>query len=253
MNPDHILYETDGAVATITLNRPDRLNALAVQTWEELRGCLRTADGDEGVRAIVLASAGDAFCSGDDIGDLEFDSAGDAWAYARHIMECGLTIDRIDTPVIAKVDGLAFGGGCELAVLPDVTVASEEATFRLPESLIGAVPGIGLVRFPELIGLKRTRELMLTNRELSAAEALDVGLVNEVVAPDDLDSVVADRAEDVAESAPMSARLIKRTLNGRLRDESEALNALTLVFTMDDMKEGMEAFFGDRDPEWQDR
>jgi enoyl-CoA hydratase/carnithine racemase len=253
VNPDHILYETDGAVATITLNRPDRLNALAVQTWEELRGCLRTADGDEGVRAIVLASAGDAFCSGDDIGDLEFDSAGDAWAYARHIMECGLTIDRIDTPVIAKVDGLAFGGGCELAVLPDVTVASEEATFRLPESLIGAVPGIGLVRFPELIGLKRTRELMLTNRELSAAEALDVGLVNEVVAPDDLDSVVADRAEDVAESAPMSARLIKRTLNGRLRDESEALNALTLVFTMDDMKEGMEAFFGDRDPEWQDR
>jgi enoyl-CoA hydratase/carnithine racemase len=250
---DHILYDTDGEIATVTLNRPDRLNALSVQTWEELRSSLRTADSDEDVRVIVLASAGEAFCSGDDISDLEFDAAGDAWAYARHIMECGLTIDRIDTPVIAKVDGLAFGGGCELAVLPDVTVASEEATFRLPESLIGAVPGIGLVRFPELIGLKRTRELMLTNRELSAVEARDIGLVSEVVAPDELDAVVAERAKDVAASAPMSARLIKRTLNARLRDESEALTALTLVFTMEDMTEGMEAFFDSYDPEWQDR
>ena len=253
MDLKHILYETNGPVATVTLNRPDRLNSLAVQTWDELRSCLRTADRNDEIRVVVLASEGEAFCSGDDISDLGFDSAGDAWAYARHIMECGLTIDRIDTPIIAKVDGLAFGGGCELAVLPDVTIASDEATFRLPESLIGAVPGIGLVRFPELIGLKRTRELMLTNRELTAEEALDIGLVNEVVTPDDLDAVVAERAEDIAATAPMSTRLIKRTLNGRLRDESEALNALTLVFTMDDMKEGMEAFFGDRDPEWQDR
>jgi enoyl-CoA hydratase/carnithine racemase len=250
---EDVRYETEGSVATVTLNRPDRLNALAVQTWEEFRTCLRTADEDDDVRVVVLAGAGKAFCSGDDIGDLSFDSAGDAWAYAGHIMDCGLTIDRIDTPVISKVDGLAFGGGCELAVLPDVTIASEEATFRLPESLIGAVPGIGLVRFPELIGLKRTRELMLTSRELSAEEALDIGLVNEVVPHDDLDDVVAERAADVAESAPMSARLIKRTLNARLRDETEALNALTLVFTMEDMQEGMEAFFGDRDPEWQDR
>lgn len=253
MDLEHIIYERDGQIATITLNRPDRLNALAVQTWEELRTCLRTADRDDDVRAIVLVGKGRAFCSGDDIGDLEFDTAGDAWAYARHIMECGLTVDRIDTPVVAKVDGLAFGGGCELAVLPDVTIASDEATFRLPESLIGAVPGIGFVRFPELIGLKRTRELMLTNRELNAEEALDVGLVNEVVATADLDAVVAERAEEIAATAPMSARLIKRTLNARLRDESEALSALTLVFTMKDIQEGMEAFFGKREPEWEDR
>lgn len=253
MELEHIIYEADESIALITLNRPDRLNALAVQTWDELRTCLQTADQDDDVRVIVLAGKGQAFCSGDDISDLEFDSAGDAWAYAKHIIQCGLTIDRIDTPVIAKVDGLAFGGGCELAVLPDVTIASNEATFRLPESLIGAVPGIGLVRFPELIGLKRTRELMLTNRELNAEEALDIGLINEVVTPDELDTVVAERAEDIAATAPMSARLIKRTLNAQLRNESEAINALTLVLTMNDMQAGMEAFFGEGKPEWEDR
>jgi len=108
------------------------------------------------------------------------------------------------------------------------------------------------VRFPELIGLKRTRELMLTNRELSAEEARDYGLVNEVVPSEDIDEVVADRAEAIAKTAPMSARLIKRILNARLGDESEAVNALTLVFTMEDAVEGMDAFFSDREPEWSD-
>lgn len=253
MTPEHVRYDVDPPVATITLNRPDRLNALAVQTWDEFRSCLEQADGDDDVRVVVLAGAGRAFCSGDDIGDLDFDTAGDAWAYARFIIECGLTIDRIDTPVVSKVDGLAFGGGCELAVLPDVTIASEDATFRMPESLIGAVPGIGLARFPELIGLKRTRELFLTNRELSANDAYDIGLVNEVVPADEIDETVAERAADIAATAPVATRLIKRTLNGRLEDSEEGIGPLSFALMTEDMKEGMEAFFGDHDPVWQDR
>lgn len=249
---DDILYEVDGQTATVTLNRPERYNALAEETWADLRDALLLADEDRDVRVAVLAGAGKAFCSGDDIGDFAFETAADARAYARHILDCGLTIERIETPVVSKVDGLAHGGGCELAVLPDVTVASENASFRLPESLVGAVPGLGLMRFPALIGLKRTRELMLTNRELSAEEAHDIGLVNEVVPSADIDAVVADRADAIARTAPMSARLIKRILNGRLPDESEAVNALTLIFTMDDVVEGMDAFFDDREPEWSD-
>lgn len=249
---DDLLFDLEDQTATITLNRPDRLNALAEATWTDLRDALLAADEDRDVRVVVLQGAGDAFCSGDDIGDFEFETAGDARSYAKHIMSCGLTIERIETPVVAKVDGLAHGGGCELAVLPDVTIASERASFRLPESLVGAVPGLGLVRFPELIGLKRTRELMLTNRELSAEEARDYGLVNEVVPSDEIDDVVADRTEAIAKTAPMSARLIKRILNARLGDESEAVNALTLIFTMDDVVEGMDAFFSDREPEWSD-
>jgi enoyl-CoA hydratase/carnithine racemase len=249
---DHVRYAVDGQIARITLNRPDKLNALAVETWSALRDALERADGDRDVRAVVLAGEGRAFCAGDDIDDFAFETAGDARAYAKHIMSCALTVERIETPVIAKVDGLAHGGGFELAAICDVTIASPEASFRLPESLVGAVPGIALVRFPELVGLKRTRELALTNRELSAREAADLGFVNEVVDHDDIDAVVHERAEHVATTAPMSTRLIKRILNARLSDESEAVTALTMIFTMEDAVEGMDAFFSERDPEWQD-
>lgn len=249
---DHVRYAVDGPVATVTLDRPETLNALAVESWSALRDALERADGDRDVRAVVLAGEGRAFCAGDDIGDFAFETAGDARAYAKHVMSCALTVERIETPVIAKVDGIAHGGGFELAAICDVTVATPEASFRLPESLVGAVPAVALVRFPELIGLKRTRELALTNRELSAREAADLGLVSEVVAPAEIDAVVEERAAHVAATAPMSTRLIKRVLNARLGDESAAVNALTLVFSMDDAVEGMEAFFADREPEWQD-
>ena len=159
-----VTYEKRDALAEIELNRPDSLNALDVPSWDALRDHLRTADADRDVRVVVLSGRGKAFCAGDDIADFEFETVGDAREYARHIMECGLTIERIETPVIAKVDGLAHGGGCELAAIPDVTIASTESSFRLPESKVGAVPGIGLVRFPDLIGLKRTRELMQIGR-----------------------------------------------------------------------------------------
>jgi enoyl-CoA hydratase/carnithine racemase len=247
-----VTYEKRDALAEIELNRPDSLNALDVPSWDALRDHLRTADADRDVRVVVLSGRGKAFCAGDDIADFEFETVGDAREYARHIMECGLTIERIETPVIAKVDGLAHGGGCELAAIPDVTIASTESSFRLPESKVGAVPGIGLVRFPDLIGLKRTRELMLTNRELSATEAEDIGLVNEVVDPSELAERVEKRAAQIAATAPMSSRLIKRICNSRLSDEAHAVNALTLILSMEDAKEGMDAFFSDREPDWQD-
>lgn len=247
-----VTYEKRDALAEIELNRPDSLNALDVPSWDALRDHLRTADADRDVRVVVLSGRGKAFCAGDDIADFEFETVGDAREYARHIMECGLTIERIETPVIAKVDGLAHGGGCELAAIPDVTIASTESSFRLPESKVGAVPGIGLVRFPDLIGLKRTRELMLTNRELSATEAENIGLVNEVVDPSELAERVEKRAAQIAATAPMSSRLIKRICNSRLSDEAHAVNALTLILSMEDAKEGMDAFFSDREPDWQD-
>lgn len=249
---DPILYEVTGKVATITLNRPHRLNALDTPAWGELREALLAADEDDDVRVVILQGAGKAFCSGDDIGDFEFDTAAEARDYAKHIMTCSLTIERIETPVVAKVDGLAHGGGCELAVIPDVTIATEDVTFRLPESRVGAVPGISIVRFPELIGLKRARELMLTNREITATEAEAIGLINEVVAPDEIDAVVEDRANEIVKSAPMSTRLIKRGLNARLSDEAAAVNSLNIVFMTDDVLEGMDAFFSKRDPEWTD-
>lgn len=252
MSEDSILYDASGKVATVTMNRPDRLNALDTPAWEQLRDALLRADRDHDIRVVILTGAGKAFCSGDDIGDFEFETSADARDYAKHIMRCGLTIERIETPVVAKVDGLAHGGGCEVAVIPDVTIIADDVTLRLPESRVGAVPGIATVRFPELIGLKQARELMLTNREITAEEAKQIGLVNEVVAPDEIDEVVRERANQIVKSAPVPTRLIKRNLNARLSDEAAAVNALNLVFMTDDVIEGMDAFFADRDPEWVD-
>jgi enoyl-CoA hydratase/carnithine racemase len=252
MDDDSILYEVSGKIATITMNRPDRLNALDTPAWEQLRDALLRADRDDDIRVVILSGAGKAFCSGDDIGDFEFDTSADAREYAKHIMRCGLTIERIETPVVAKVDGLAHGGGCEVAVIPDVTIIADDVTLRLPESRVGVVPGIATVRFPELIGLKQARELMLTNREIPAAEAKEIGLVNEVVAPDEIDDVVGKRANQIAKSAPIPTRLIKRNVNARLSDEAAAVNALNLVFMTEDVIEGMDAFFSERDPQWVD-
>jgi len=252
MDDDSILYEAAGKIATVTMNRPDRLNALDTPAWEQLRDALLRADQDDDIRVVILSGAGKAFCSGDDIGDFEFDTSADAREYAKHIMRCGLTIERIETPVVAKVDGLAHGGGCEVAVIPDVTIIADDVTLRLPESRVGAVPGIATVRFPELIGLKQARELMLTNREIPAAEAKEIGLVNEVVAPDVIDDVVGERANQIAKSAPIPTRLIKRNVNARLSDEAAAVNALNLVFMTEDVIEGMDAFFSERDPQWVD-
>lgn len=250
MGEDRVLYETNDQIVTVTVNRPHRLNAMSGPDWQDFRDALLRADDDSSVRVVVLSGTGEAFSSGDDIGDFGFETASEARAYVKHILRCALTIERIETPVVAKVDGLAHGGGCELAVISDVTIASEDASFRMPESRVGAIPAIGLLRFPAYIGLKRARELMLTNREVTAAEAHEIGLVNEVVPAAEIDDVVRERAHQIAKSAPMSTRIIKRSLNSRLSDESEGVNALNLVFMTEDILEGMDAFFEERDPEW---
>ncbi|MFB6105563.1 MAG: enoyl-CoA hydratase/isomerase family protein [Halobacteriaceae archaeon] len=253
MQYEHLLQETEGQVSHVTLNRPDKLNCLAEQTWSELEHALDAADSDPDVRAVVLSGAGKAFCAGDDISDLSFDDARDAREYARFVMERAVALERVETPVVAKVDGIAHGGGCELAATADVTIASESSTFRQPEALLNAAPGVALVRYAELVGISHAREMMLTTRELDATEAQIMGLVNEVAADDELDDVVEKRLDQVTAISPMSARVIKQAMNSQLGMEEAAVDALSYLFSMDDMQEGMEAFFEKREPEWDYR
>ena len=134
-----------------------------------------------------------------------------------------------------------------------MTIASESSTFRQPEALLNAAPGIALVRYAELIGISHARELCLTTRTLDAAEAQVVGLANEVAADDELDEVVAERVDQVTDVSPMSARVIKQAYNSQLGMEERSVDALSYLFSMEDMQEGMDAFFSGRDPEWQYR
>ncbi|QCC49371.1 enoyl-CoA hydratase/isomerase family protein [Halobellus limi] len=251
MQYEHLIQETDGHVSRITLDRPDKLNCLAEQTWDELEHALEAADGDKDVRVIVLSGNGKAFSSGDDISDLDFQDASDARDYARFVMDRAVALERIETPVLAKVDGIAHGGGCELAASADVTIATESSTFRQPEALLNAAPGIALVRYAEMIGISHARELCLTTRKLDAKEAQVVGLVNEVAPADEFEDVVAERVDQLTTISPTSARVIKNAFNSQLGMEEEAVDSLSYLFSMDDMEEGMEAFFGKRDPEWK--
>jgi enoyl-CoA hydratase/carnithine racemase len=251
MQYEHLIQETDGYVSRIILDRPDKLNCLAEQTWDELEHALEAADGDKDVRVIVLSGNGKAFCSGDDISDLDFEDASDARDYARFVMDRAVALERIETPVLAKVAGIAHGGGCELAASADVTIATESSTFRQPEALLNAAPGIALVRYAEMIGISHARELCLTTRELDAKEAQVVGLVNEVAPADEFEDVVAERVDQLTTISPTSARVIKNAFNSQLGMEEEAVDSLSYLFSMDDMEEGMEAFFGKRDPEWK--
>lgn len=253
MHYEHIIEETDGHVSNITLNRPDKLNCLAEQTWDELEHALENADDNPEVRVVVLSGKGKAFCAGDDISDLDFEDARAARDYARFVLERAVALERIETPVVAKVDGIAHGGGCELAASADVTIASESSTFRQPEALLNAAPGVALVRYAEMIGISHARELCLTTRKLDAEEAQIIGLANEVAADNEFEDVVAERVEQLTNISPMSARVIKQAYNSQLGMEEEAIDSLSFLFSMDDMDEGMEAFFEKRDPEWQYR
>ncbi len=253
MQYEHIIEETDDQVTYITLDRPDKLNCLAERTWDELENALDAADTNPDVRVIVLSGRGKAFCSGDDISDLEFEDARDAREYARFVLDRAVALERVETPVIAKVDGIAHGGGCEVAATADVTIASESSTFRQPEALLNAAPGVALVRYAELIGISHARELCLTTRTLDATEAQVVGLVNEVAPDGELDDVVAKRVDQVSDISPMSAKVIKQAYNSQLGMEEQAIDALSYLFSMEDMQEGMDAFFSKRDPDWQYR
>jgi enoyl-CoA hydratase/carnithine racemase len=253
MEYEHIIEETDGHVSHLTLNRPEKLNCLAEQTWDELDHALEKADENPAVRVVVLSGKGKAFCAGDDISDLNFEDARDARDYARFVLERAVTLERIETPVVAKVDGIAHGGGCEIAASADVTIASASSTFRQPEALLNAAPGVALVRYAEMIGISHARELCLTTRELEAEEAQIVGLVNEVADDDEFEDVVAERVEQLTRISPMSARVIKQAFNSQLGMEEAGIDSLSLLFSMDDMEEGMDAFFSKRDPEWNYR
>lgn len=249
---EHIVRDVDGPVCRITFDRPEHLNAVSVEMWEEFRDALLAAEDDPDVRAVVLEGKGEAFCAGDDIQDIrDLETAADVMEYCEYIRETSGTIERIATPVVAKVDGVAYGVGCEIAGLCDVTVASEDASFSLIEPKIGVSSLNGLFRFPDLIGTKPAREMMVTARTLDAEEAHRVGLVSAVASDEELDGVVADRIDEIVESAPLAVEASKRLVNGEREGANEAVTALANTFLTEDRTEGTSAFLEKREAEWQ--
>lgn len=252
MSYEHIVRDVDGPVCRITFDRPEHLNAVSVEMWEEFREALLAAEDDSEIRAIRLAGNGDAFCAGDDIQDIrDLTSTTEVMEYCEYIREASGTIERIATPVVAKVDGIAYGVGCEIAGLCDVTIATEDAAFSLIEPKIGVSSLNGLFRFPDLIGTKPAREMMVTARTLDAEEAHRVGLVSAVATDDGVDGVVADRIDEIVESAPLAVEMTKRLVNGEREGANEAVTVLANTFLSEDRIEGTSAFLEKREADWQ--
>src|SRR5882672_7378203 len=249
-----------GAVATLTLDRPRALNALDAATLRELARAIRELRRDGGVRALVVTGAGDkAFSAGADIAAMAAMSAADGHAYSRLGHEVLARLEALAIPVVAALNGVALGGGLELALACDLIVASERARLGQPEINLGLIPGFGgTQRLVRRIGQTRARELIYLGHMVAAEEALRVGLVNRVVPHERLAEEAAKVAADLAARAPVALAQAKRAtavaadadLETGCRFEVEAFG---VTFATEDRVEGLKAFLEKRTPAWKGR
>ncbi|MXR42674.1 enoyl-CoA hydratase [Halobaculum sp. WSA2] len=215
-----IRYDLDGEIATVTFDRPEKRNALTLDGLAEFREALDR--GAEEARAIVLRGAGEAFCAGDDIASVA--GLGDDVApgtLATRLYDALFGPEQVEVPVIAAVDGPAYGGGFEVVAAADLAVASADATFALPEATIGAYPPYAVARVGEACGRKRLLELALTGEPIDAATAREWGLCNRVVDDGELDGAVTELTEAVCTSPAPSVALVKRYVRAASADPDE--------------------------------
>jgi enoyl-CoA hydratase len=258
MSDNNLLVERDGAVLTITVNRPAVLNALNAATLDELGRALDMAESDAGVRVVILTGAGDkAFVAGADINELAVQTPVGGREHARRGQAVFDRVERLGKPVIAAVNGFALGGGCELAMACTLRLASDTARFGQPEINLGLIPGYaGSQRLPRLVGRGRALDLLLTGRQVKAAEAMEMGLVNRVVPAADLMDEARALAGVLAAKAPIALRFILEAVAGGLdmsfadAEDYEA-TLFGLVSTTEDMREGTRAFLDKRKPEFK--
>ncbi len=244
---------TDG-VAVVTVNRPDKLNALDRRTLDELDTCFSALAEDTRVRGVILTGAGEkSFVAGADISQFTRLDARTATAFARHGQSVFDRIERLGKPVIAAVNGFALGGGCELALACHLRVASENARFGQPEVGLGLLPGYGgTQRLPRIVGRGIALELILTGSHIPASRAYEIGLVNRVVAADRLMDETRSLLQSILKQAPIAVELsIDAVMNADLPlEQGLAVEALAFgqAFATEDLREGVTAFLERRKP-----
>jgi enoyl-CoA hydratase/carnithine racemase len=253
-----VLVHEDEPAARITLNRPEKRNALSLELMQVLIGTLRDVSAEPGVRVIVLEAAGSAFSAGHDLSEMigrDVPFFQRLFDVCTELME---TIHRLPQPVIAKVQGIATAAGCQLVAACDLAVAADTARFATPGVKIGLFCSTPMVPLSRAIGRKRALDMLLTGRPVDAATALEWGLVNRVVAAEALDDEVATIVDAIARSSPLTVGIGKEAFYAQIElDEHRAYDLTKAVMAMnaraDDAQEGMSAFLEKRPPTWQGR
>lgn len=255
----NIKFERADKFATITVDRPERKNAIDVETMSELREVIQRIEGDKDILALILTGGGDeAFISG---GDLKYFQTLDTLYKGRDMsVRCGDLLDRIeglDIPVIGAINGYAFGGGCEFALACDYRIASREAKFGFRQIAMGIMTSWGGgKRLVRTVGKSKALMLMLTGDIISAEEALGLGLVDRVTEKEEVLSQAKDLARKISDNAPLSIRFIKRFLNASMDMSSRDANLLetemfSILWGSEDHNEAVEAFFAKRKPDFK--
>lgn len=253
-----IRVERSEGIATVTVDRPEKLNALDEETVAELGATFRELAGDDGVRGIVLTGAGDrAFVAGADIEELSRMDPLGAVEKSRMGQEVLGAIEGSPKPVVAAVNGYALGGGCELALACHLRVAGENARFGLPEVGLGIIPGYGgTLRLARIVGLGRALEMILTGDMIDAQEAYRIGLVNAVVPPEELPGKARELLGRILKNGPLAVRFALRAVYRGLDVPAERALATEahlfgLLASTEDMREGMRAFLEKRRAEFR--
>jgi enoyl-CoA hydratase len=248
-----LIYEKKDNIGVLTINRPEKMNALSNELIEELSQFLDDVQNDEELRVLVITGAGEkAFVAGADIQELVDRDALLGRKVSRTRQEIFSRIENLSIPVIAAVNGYALGGGLELALACSLRICSEQAQFGAPEVKLGIIPGDGgTQRLPRLVGLGRAMEMVLTGDFIDAQEAYRIGLVNQVVSHDELMNKAMDLAQKIAKRPPLAVRYAKEAVNRSLEGDSASGYALesylhALTCTTEDKKEGVQAFLEKR-------
>ncbi|MDT3701314.1 MAG: enoyl-CoA hydratase-related protein [Thermincola sp.] len=268
---DHIIYQKDGAIAKIILNRPEAFNAFSLPMINGWTKALQDAQDDPAIRVVVITAAGKAFCAGGDVksmlageGFVADDHSGECWgdkaidrksALMKHIHRVALTLDAMDKPVICAINGVAVGAGLDMALMCDIRICADTAQLSAGYVKAGLVPGDGGCYYlPRLVGAAKALELLWTADFISPEEAREIGMVNKVVPAAELENAAMEMAGKIADNPPVCVQMIKRAVysSARTNDLRTALDMISshmaIVTEMDDYKEGVLAIREKRKP-----
>lgn len=252
----NIIVKTDDGIATVIMNRPEKLNAMGEEAADEFIEAMKHISAESSIRAVVLTGAGRAFCAGADRNSSIFNktNAAEFWVFMQKANDAVMVLRNMPQPMIAAVNGPAAGAGFSFVLACDIAIASEAATFSQVYVTLGLLPDAGGTYFlPRLVGTAKACELMFTGRTVYAKEAQDIGIVSQVVPADELENAARELAMTIAKRSPLALMMMKKTIYQNLdADLGTALEreakALSILFFTEDHKEALTALAENREP-----